>query len=198
MSLENNNIGPWYFTQKELESFQFKHLGKNVLIKRNVNIFNPSGISLGDNVRIEDWVLMIGSGDIGITIGANSHIASGCLMFGRGGIEIHEFCGLSPRSSLISMSDDYSGNALTGLCVPADLRAPIHGKITIGRHAILGINSTVLPKITIGEGASIGAHSLVTKDLEPWGIYFGSPAKYIRPRSQKMLELEQELHQRQI
>lgn len=192
--LENNIIGAWYYTQEELESFSFKKLGKNVLIKKNVTIFNPSNISLGDNVRIEDWVLMTGSGEIGIQIGSNVHIASGCVIFGGGGVEIENFCVLAPRVSLVSISDDYSGNSLTGLCVPAEMRAPVKGKITLEKHVIIGINSTVLPMVTVGEGTSVGAHSLVNKDLAAWGIYCGTPAKFIRPRSQKLLELEEEYY----
>ena len=47
----------------------------------------------------------------------------------------------------------------------------------IGRHAFLGTNVVVLPGVTIGEGAVVGANSLVTKDLKPWTVYKGSPAR---------------------
>lgn len=39
---------------------------------------------------------------------------------------------------------------------------------------LIGGNSVILPGVTIGEGASVGAGSVVTKDLEPWGVYVGN------------------------
>jgi len=44
----------------------------------------------------------------------------------------------------------------------------------IGKFAVVGANSVVLPGVTIGEGASVGACSVVTRDLDPWGIYIGN------------------------
>ena len=52
--------------------------------------------------------------------------------------------------------------------------------------------SVILPGVEIGEGSAIGAMSMCAKSLEPWGIYAGSPAKKIKERSKKLLELEKE------
>ncbi len=188
--IENNLIGAWYYTENELRSFGFKHLGKNVLIKKNTTIFNPSNIILEDNARVEDWVLLLASGNIGITLRENSFIASHCCLLGRGGIEIGAFSALSPHVSLVSASDDYSGNGLVGLAVPAELRGSIEGKIVIDRHVIIGINSSVFPGVHINEGTAVGAHSLVRKDLPAWGIYAGNPIQFIKKREKKLLELE--------
>lgn len=190
--IENNLMGAWYYKEEELKCFGFKHLGKNVLIKKNTTIFNPSNIILEDNARVEDWVLLLASGDVGITLRAHSYIASHCCLLGRGGIEMGEFSTLAPHVSLVSASDDYSGNTLTGLAVPAEFRGSIEGKIIIGRHVIIGINSSVMPGIHIGEGTAVGAHSLVRKNLPAWGIFAGNPIQFIKKREQKLLELEQQ------
>ena len=63
----------------------------------------------------------------------------------------------------------------------------------VGRHVIIGSGSVVLPGVTIGEGSSVGALSLITKSLEEWGVYFGSPAKKIKSRRKDLLEQEQTL-----
>jgi galactoside O-acetyltransferase len=55
--------------------------------------------------------------------------------------------------------------------------------------------SVVLPGCSIGEGSTVGPLSLVTKSLEPWGIYFGCPAKRLKGRSKKVVELEARLWQ---
>jgi galactoside O-acetyltransferase len=51
----------------------------------------------------------------------------------------------------------------------------------------------ILPKLSIGEGSCVGALSLVKKSLDPWGVYFGCPAKRLKDRSRRLLELESEL-----
>ena len=45
----------------------------------------------------------------------------------------------------------------------------------------------------IGEGTSVGALSLVSKPLDEWGVYFGSPAKRLKARSKKLLDMEKQL-----
>lgn len=54
------------------------------------------------------------------------------------------------------------------------------GEVIIGRGAFIGVNSIILPNITIGECAIIGAGSVVTKDIPPFQIYAGNPAKFIK------------------
>ncbi len=52
----------------------------------------------------------------------------------------------------------------------------------IGNDVWIGANSTVLAGIKIGDGAIIGAHSLVTKDVEPYSVVIGTPAKHYKFR----------------
>lgn len=42
------------------------------------------------------------------------------------------------------------------------------------KFCLVGANSVILPGVTIGEGAVIGAGAVVSKNLEPWGIYLGN------------------------
>jgi acetyltransferase-like isoleucine patch superfamily enzyme len=54
--------------------------------------------------------------------------------------------------------------------------------VTIKDDAYIGANCIIMPGVTIGEGALIGAGSFVNKDVEPWSIYVGTPAKKVRDR----------------
>ena len=54
------------------------------------------------------------------------------------------------------------------------------GPIKVCKNARIGAYSIILPGVTIGEGSIIGANSLVTDDIPPFSIAFGSPAKVIR------------------
>jgi galactoside O-acetyltransferase len=52
--------------------------------------------------------------------------------------------------------------------------------IKICDNAWIGMNALILKGVTIGEGAIVGAGSVVTKDVEPWTIVAGNPAKFIK------------------
>lgn len=52
----------------------------------------------------------------------------------------------------------------------------------IGNDVWIGANATILAGVKIGDGAIVGAHSLVTKDVEPYSIVIGSPARHLRSR----------------
>lgn len=52
--------------------------------------------------------------------------------------------------------------------------------VKIGDRAWIGFNVSILPGINIGEGSVVGASSVVTKDVEPYTIVAGNPAKFIR------------------
>ena len=52
---------------------------------------------------------------------------------------------------------------------------------------IIGTNTVLLPGTRIGEGTVVGAGSLVNRDLAPWGIYVGSPARRIRERPSEQI-----------
>lgn len=60
-------------------------------------------------------------------------------------------------------------------------RGPETGKpIVIGEDCWLGGNVIVLPGVTIGKGSTVGAGSVVTKDVEPYTVVAGNPARFIR------------------
>ena len=58
----------------------------------------------------------------------------------------------------------------------------VKGDITIGNDVWIGYEAAILAGVTIGDGAIIGAIALVTKDVPPYTIVGGTPAKEIRKR----------------
>lgn len=162
----------------------------NVKISDRAVIYNPENLIIGDNVRIDDFCVL--SCGIGLLIGNNVHIAPMTAFFAGAGIVLDDFVGISSHCSFYSTSDDYSGEWMTNPTVPDKYKKVMKAPIYIGKHVLIGHAVTVLPGVTIGEGVSIGAHSFITKDCEPWSIYAGCPAKLIRPRSKKILELEKQ------
>ncbi len=59
---------------------------------------------------------------------------------------------------------------------------PTKGDTKIGNDVWVGFDATIMPGITIGDGAIIGSKSVVTKDVEPYSVVGGNPAKLIRKR----------------
>ncbi len=56
------------------------------------------------------------------------------------------------------------------------------GEVKICDHVFIGNNVIICNSITIGEGAIVGAGSIVTKDIPPYQVWAGNPAKYIKDR----------------
>jgi acetyltransferase-like isoleucine patch superfamily enzyme len=181
-----------YYTEEELKSLGLSSYGKNVLISTRSTIYSPHTISIGSNVRIDDFCVLSG-GNGEIRIGSYVHIAVFCAIFGAGGVELKDFSTLSSRVSVHSGSDDPSGNYLTNPTIPSEFLNVIKGKITLHKHVCIGSGSTVLPNVEIGEGSIIGANSLVAKDIPEWGVYLGVPVRKINTRQQGLLELEKKL-----
>jgi galactoside O-acetyltransferase len=178
-----------FYSQNELQKIGFKAFGKNVLISNKASIYKPETISLGDNVRIDDFSVLVGG--VGIEIGNYVHIACFCALYGGSGIIMEDFSGLSSRVTIYSESDDYSGSSLTNPTIPLLYKPKYQkGKVILKKHTIVGVNSTILPGVLVEEGAAIGAYCFVTKSCEPWSIYFGIPAKKLKNRNIKLLELE--------
>jgi galactoside O-acetyltransferase len=179
-----------FYTEEELIGFNFKALGKNVKISKLSSIYNHSTISLGNNVRIDDFCILTGE----ITIGSYVHISAYATLYGRFGIHIGDFCSISGRCSLYSRSDDYNGEYLVNPTVPSEYTVFGGGPITLHRHALLGCHSVVMPGVTLFEGAACGTMSFIKSDIPAWTIAAGVPAKYLKDRSKNLLKLEKALH----
>ena len=183
-----------FYSEKELKEIGFKSLGENVLISKKASIYGASNMSIGNNVRIDDFSLLSGS----ITIGNNVHIAAYVSLFaGDAGIELGNYVGVSSRSVIYATTDDYSGEYLTNPTVPDKYKNVINGKVTMREHSLIGTGCTVLPGVNVGDGVSVGAMSLINKDLEEWSIYVGIPCKRIKDRSKRVLELAEEYEKEQ-
>jgi acetyltransferase-like isoleucine patch superfamily enzyme len=176
----------------DVKSMGFKHVGENVRIYPGAKIIGCEHIHIGSNVIIDDFVLIYATAPV--YIGSYVHIASFSSIAGGGDVVLDDFSGLSSGVRIICGSEDFLGGGLTNPTVPLHYRKVQRSFVRLGRHAIVGVNSIILPGVTIGEGAAVGANSLVNKSLGPWGVYFGSPVRLLRPReSAEILRLEQEL-----
>ncbi|WP_085298073.1 acyltransferase [Cognaticolwellia mytili] len=176
------------YSNDELRQLGFAAVGSNVCISRKASFYGASRISIGNNVRIDDFCVL-SAGEGGITIGNYIHIAVYSSLIGAANISLGDYCNISSRVAIYSSSDDYSGNYMTNPMVDSAYTNVLSKPVVIKEHVIIGANSVVLPSVTIGLGVAVGALSLVSHSLAEWGIYAGQPAKFIKQRNRQLLTL---------
>ncbi|MCD6405988.1 MAG: CatB-related O-acetyltransferase [Planctomycetes bacterium] len=104
----------------------------------------------------------------GSRIGAYCSIASGVWVFNRN----HSFDFRSQHPFFFNKAFGYVGEDLVE-----------HNDLEIGNDVYIGCNAIILPRVSvIGDGAVVGAGAIVTKDVEPFAVVAGNPARVIRYR----------------
>lgn len=172
-----------FYTAEELLSMGFKSIGRSCLISRKASFYGVGRMSIGDNVRIDDFCILSGN----ITLGNNIHISAYVALYGAEGIEFEDYTGISARSTIYSAMDDFTGEFLVGPIHPEEYTNVTGGKVTIKAYTQIGAHVLVFPNLTIGEGCMVGACSMVRKDLSPWGVYYGIPVQRIKNRKKELL-----------
>ena len=182
-----NTLGGRYLTEADLAQSGFKSLGRNIRVHERASLYGLENISLGDDVRIDDFTIIIATGEV--MIGRHVSIPNHCFLGGKYGLELQDFVTLAPGVKLFSASDDYSGEHMTGPTLPREMTGGRHGKIILHRHVLLGAGTVVMPGCILHEGSAVGALSLVTKNLEAWGLYAGVPCALLRSRKRDLLRI---------
>jgi len=106
-------------------------------------------------------------GSAKIKIGNNSHINHNCFIDGRAGITIGNSVSISHNVSIVTVSHDVLSPSFKMKAAP----------VIIEDYVWIGINATILQGVRIGKGAVIAAGAIVTKDVPPFSIVAGIPAK---------------------
>jgi acetyltransferase-like isoleucine patch superfamily enzyme len=178
-----------FHSNQELADLGLGACGDDVQISTKASIHNAKNIRIGNHVRIDDFCVL-SAGEGGIEIGNFIHVAVFSSLIGAGRITLQDFCGLASHTSVYSSNDDYSGVHMTNPTVPQEFTGVTHAPVTIGRHAIVGAGSVVLPDVILEEGVAVGALSLVNRSCQAFGVYAGRPARRIGNRKRDLLELE--------
>jgi galactoside O-acetyltransferase len=182
-----------FLTTKQLLNLNFKSLGENVLISDKVSLYNTKNISIGSNVRIDDFSIL-SAGDGGIIIGNFVHISCFTSLIGNEKIIIGDYCGISSRTSIYSSSDDYSGEFLFGPMISNDLKKVDSSPVIVQDYSIIAANCMIMPGVVIGEGVATGAFTFINKSLDSWSVYIGIPAKKIKDRKKNLLKLKEKMN----
>lgn len=156
-------------------------IGNDVLLSRNCELL-PSrdspqkAIVIGDYSEIhEDCVLRAFGGYI--HFGEKSSLNRAGYVWGAGGVTIGSMVRIGPRVNIMT-----NNHVFEDLSLPIMEQGDVSGEIIIENNVWIGASVTILPRVKIGTGAVIGAGAVVTKDVVPYSIVAGVPAKVIGTR----------------
>jgi acetyltransferase-like isoleucine patch superfamily enzyme len=166
---------------------------KNVICGKNLNLMENSCINalcknkikIGDNFTLGRNALIECTGvlrNVGesLIIGNNVGINHYCFIGVRGCIEIGDNVIFGPRVNVFSENHNYNDRT-----VPIKHQGVTKGKTVIGNDVWIGANVSIMSGVTVGDGCVIAAGAVVTKDVPPYSIAAGVPAKVIRVRGAK-------------
>lgn len=153
----------------------------NVKTFEYTKIIGLENIEFGKYIIIDDFVLIYAKEKI--NIGNYVHIANFSSITGGNQLFIGNYAAISQGCRILTATDDFTQWGFGNSTIDNEYRNIKSAPIIINDFCVIGANSVVLPGVTIGEGATVGANSVVTKSLEPWGIYIGN--KKIGERSTK-------------
>ena len=158
-----SSASPYRLFSKQLRGLlakgMFDKCGKNVDIEHGAFIASGVGIEIGDNSGVGLNARIAGP----LTIGRDVMMAPGVMIFTQ-------------------------NHAMDDLSIPMRLQTAPKKKVTIGDDVWIGANALIMPGVTVGSGSVIAAGSIVTKDVPPYTIVGGNPAKIIKTRDGRELK----------
>jgi acetyltransferase-like isoleucine patch superfamily enzyme len=174
--------GFWRYVINAKNRFIFGQYGRNVYIFPGGRIVRPQFISIGDNVRIgKNTDIYVhpkdrNSNEFVLKIGNNVHIGNYNIIGARNSIVLEENILLGPRVIIIDNTHRYED-----VNVPVKLQ-PVteEGTVRLESDCWVGANVFILPNVTIGRHAVIGANAVVNRDIPPYSVAVGAPAKVIK------------------
>lgn len=163
-------------TQSRLSSLETVRFGIKCFVGHGVEIIAERGrdVVLGDGSSVAAHGFIHGPCEIGTNVSVNSrcHIEGGAA-----GVRIGDDTRIGPNFSAFAFNHVFE-----------DATKPIREQgvtsegITIGRDVWIGANVSVVDGVMIGDHSVVGIGAVVTRDVEPWSVVAGNPARVIRYR----------------
>jgi acetyltransferase-like isoleucine patch superfamily enzyme len=152
----------------------FHKKGKNAVVRRyaRLDVFPWNKFELGTFSTIEDFTLVNnGSGDV--IIGDRVRVGVGSVILGP--VTMGNGSGLGQNVFVSGFNHGYSDATKNSSVQPLIIKGTI-----IEEEAHIGANSVILAGVRIGKRSQIGAGSVVTKDIPPYSIALGNPARVVK------------------
>lgn len=195
--LESTLLKTYYRSQGRVS------FGTGVMLAGRVEFRNGGGgLSVGERSSLYKGSDVRLSGDSRITIGKNCQIKKNSrIRCTSGQILLGDFCSLGERAEIICENagvviGDFvriaaevfittSNHRFDNPNVPIYFQGKSHKAVVIGRDVWIGRRVVIVPGVNIGDGVVIGAGAVVTKDIPPYSIVGGVPARIISNRTKR-------------
>lgn len=155
----------------------FRAIGEHVVFEAGVRVWHPETISLGDNVYVGHDAMLKGYYRGELTVGDDTWLGQGVFLHSAGHIRIGSRVGMGPFVKLLTSTHGEAGRDVAILAAPLEF-APV----VVEDDCDLGVGAILLPGVTIGRGAQVGAGAVVTRDVPPYAVVAGNPARVLRMR----------------
>jgi len=180
--ITNSGINVFISPRAKIKGGNRIRLGDNVLIERDVMLIagEPNSfIEIGNGTWLFYHCLLSTSGGW-IKIGSNCTVNSFAVLYGHGGLEIGNGVRISAHVVIVPMNHIYKNRE-----IPIYMQGEIRKGIKIEDDVWIGAGAKILDGVKIGRGSVIGAGAVVTKDIPPYTIAVGVPARVIKKRGSK-------------
>jgi len=157
-----------------IRSMNFKEFGRNCALGKNVNL-DCENIYLSNNVTLRDNIYIGGNGIL--EIGENTTINNYCMIACTYHVKIGSNIMFGPFVYILDVDHEFKNKEL-----PIYKQGYNSDKVIIEDDVWIGTNCIITKGVTIHKGSIIAANSVVTKDVDAYSIYAGSPAKFIKSR----------------
>ncbi len=154
-----------------------QRMGDGVRIGRGVVASHLETFEIGNGVFIGEQAFLQGRFDGTLVIGDYAWIGPQAYLDARD-LVIEEYVGWGPGAKVLG--SQHSGLPVDVPIIQTDLMIR---PVRVRAWADIGVNAVILPGVTVGKGAIVGAGAVVSKDVLPFAIVAGVPAKFLRWRS---------------
>ena len=149
----------------------------NISVERGFRDGKHGTILIADHCTLSRGVELNAWGGA-ISLGKKVFVGPYTIIYGHGGVEIGEDSLISMHCCILS-----SNHTIPGRELPIRSQPDILRPTKIGRDVWIGANATILGGVTIGDGCVVAAGAVVSKDLPPYTIASGVPARPVRTRN---------------
>lgn len=137
-------------------------------------LYKKLGVDLGINARISPYISFYGDYHF-LHCGVNSEINPECLLLARAPIFLGKNSTLAYRAMLLTSANPNTPYNKLGILYPSTQKT-----ITIEDNVWVGAGAVILPGVTIGECSVVAAGAVVNKDVPPYCVVAGCPAKIVK------------------
>ncbi len=161
----------------QFEFGQFETYGENVVIEPGVLVFHPENIRIGSGVYIGHQTILKGYYKNKLDIGNNVWIGQQCFLHSAGGLVIEDDVGVGPGVKILTATHMDEGSD----SIISDAMLAYSG-VRLEKGCNVGVGAIIRPGVVIGSNSQVGAGAVVTRNVPPFAVVAGIPARVLRYR----------------